>query len=151
MPESFVHRLRFPIWISFIEAITNLTGQSVINAQTNTSLQFRLPCYNASEMTADPFTTFPTVDIAFLDASSAKPTSHFYLKPSEYLAKVADYYCVLATLLPSTNNLISFIGEPGLYNKYLHYDHTNRTVGWINAPKCTPQQMQLVTDPTGYL
>ncbi|GJP37226.1 hypothetical protein CLOM_g21657 [Closterium sp. NIES-68] len=143
MPESFVHMLRASLLISFISNLQEMTGQTFI-FNTTTKEVYRLPCFQNKKNSGDPFTVFPTVDIAFYGRSSngTSPASHFYLKPSEYLVKVSpSRYCVLATSLPPDSFYANYIGEPGLFNKYLFFDYTNATAGWIDAPQCgaTPQ------------
>ncbi|GJP48493.1 hypothetical protein CLOM_g7779 [Closterium sp. NIES-68] len=140
MPESFVHLLREPLFGSLISTLQKMTGHN-LGIKGNYG-SFQLPCFVTKDKHEDPFTTFPTMDIAFNDANTSSPTSHFFLKPSEYLAKVsANRYCVLATKTPAADIYANFIGEPGLFNKYLFIDYTNGIGGWIDAPQCgaTPQ------------
>ncbi|CAI5505480.1 unnamed protein product [Closterium sp. Naga37s-1] len=107
MPESFVHLLRYPLFMDLLEKAE------------------------------DPFTTFPTINIAIPSSDNTSATSHFYLKPREYLAQIAPpTYCVMATYLPADRNYYSYIGEPGLINKYLFLDYTNEIAGWMDAPNC---------------
>ncbi|CAI5974275.1 unnamed protein product [Closterium sp. NIES-65] len=134
MPESFVHLLRYPLFLSLFYALQDLTGQT-FDINVNNNHIFRLLCFANKNKAVDPFTAFPTIDIAFLSPDNT--ISHFYLKPREYLAQVsASEYCVLVTYMLSQAKYASYIGEPGLFNKYLFLDYTNGTAGWIDAPNC---------------
>ncbi|CAI7803766.1 unnamed protein product [Closterium sp. NIES-53] len=131
MPESFVHLLRYPLFMSLLEGLQAMTGHNIIP----TDNIFQLPCFNNKNKAVDPFTTFPTIDIAFLSPDNT--ISHFYLKPRDYLAQVsASEYCVLVTYMLSQAKYANYIGEPAVFNKYLFLDYTNGTAGWIDAPNC---------------
>ncbi|CAI5974268.1 unnamed protein product [Closterium sp. NIES-65] len=70
LPESFVHLIRLPLFISLWNK-------------------------NKEE---DPFSTFPTIDIAFLSPDDSSATSHFYLKRRKYLAQPP--FTRVSTFLP---------------------------------------------------
>ncbi|CAI5463657.1 unnamed protein product [Closterium sp. Yama58-4] len=134
MPESFVHLLRYPLFMSLVDGLKVMTGHNISSGKNDF---YRLPCFTNKNKAEDPFTTFPTIDIAFFSPNSTNATSHFYLKPREYLAQVsASEYCVLVTYMLSQAKYASYIGEPGLLGKYLFLDYTNATAGWIDAPTC---------------
>ncbi|CAI5520031.1 unnamed protein product [Closterium sp. Naga37s-1] len=136
MPESFVHLLRYPLLMDLLDKLADMTGKDLTFYGYDNDM-YRLVCFNNKNAAGDPFTTFPTIDIAFLSADNTSATSHFYLKPREYLAQVAPLtYCVMATYLPADRNYYSLIGEPGLFNKYLFLDYTNEMAGWMDAPNC---------------
>ncbi|CAI5972859.1 unnamed protein product [Closterium sp. NIES-64] len=122
----------------------------------------------------DPFSTFPTIDIAFLSPDDSSATSHFYLKRRKYLAQppftrvslperllsrwISEYH--LGKLRPPTCHSLRLFPnpmrpystflplshpsllatrlciEPGLFNKYLFFNYTNNSVGWLQAPQC---------------
>ncbi|CAI5972877.1 unnamed protein product, partial [Closterium sp. NIES-64] len=92
-----------------------MTGNIFSAAATST--YYQLPCFKNKNKSVDPFTTFPTIDIAFLNLSDTSATSHFYLKPHEYLA------------------------QPGLFNKYLSLDYDNGIAGWMDAPHCRAEPL----------
>ncbi|CAI5513489.1 unnamed protein product [Closterium sp. Naga37s-1] len=134
MPEYFVHLLRYPLFMSLCDGIGEMTGQELCNL-TEKWNTLGIPCFQNKKKAGDPFTTFPTIDIAFLSPDNT--TAHFYLKPREYLAQVsASEYCMLVVSVPHSNNYNSYIGEPALFNKYLFLDYTNKIAGWMDAPSC---------------
>ncbi|CAI5974312.1 unnamed protein product [Closterium sp. NIES-65] len=136
MPESFVHLLRYPLLIDLLDKLADMTGQDLTFYGYDKDM-YRLVCFTNKNKAVDPFTAFPTIDISFLSADNTSATSHFYLKPREYLAQIAPLtYCVMATYLPADRNYYSLIGEPALFNKYLFLDYTNEIAGWMDAPNC---------------
>ncbi|CAI5974280.1 unnamed protein product [Closterium sp. NIES-65] len=123
MPESFVHLLRYPLFMSLLDGLQAMTGNIFSAAATST--YYQLPCFKNKNKSVDPFTTFPTIDIAFLNLSDTSATSHFYLKPHEYLAQSVTGPCK----------------EPGLFNKYLSLDYDNGIAGWMDAPHCRAEPL----------
>ncbi|CAI5513503.1 unnamed protein product [Closterium sp. Naga37s-1] len=114
LPESFVHLIRLPLFISLWSALQNMTGNELAFPVLEND-EFRLLCFENKNKAVDPFTTFPTIDIAFLSPDDSSASSHFYLEPHEYLAQVsASRYCVLVTYLNPKNNYASYIGGNGL-------------------------------------
>ncbi|CAI7736234.1 unnamed protein product [Closterium sp. NIES-53] len=136
MHESFVHLLRYPLLMDLLDKLADMTGQDLTFHGSDKDM-YRLVCFKNKNKAVDPFTAFPTIDITFLSPDNTSATSHFYLKPREYLAQIVPLtYCVMATYLPANRNYYSLIGEPALFNKYLFLDYSNAIAGWMDAPHC---------------
>ncbi|CAI5505474.1 unnamed protein product [Closterium sp. Naga37s-1] len=129
-----VHNAPPPLKQSAVHAATASKSSDLL-VSLSPSLAPHYPSCSIENEAEDPFTTFPTIDIAFISPDNT--TSHFYLKPREYLTNVyGPDYCVLATYTPSERKGVNYIGEPGLVGKYLFLNHNDGIGGWMDAPHC---------------
>ncbi|CAI5974278.1 unnamed protein product [Closterium sp. NIES-65] len=145
MPESFVHLLRYPLSLSLCDRQSEAEAVSQDGIVLNFSL---LLGFGNNNTAVDPFTAFPTIDIAFPFIMNTSRTAHYYLKPREYLAQVSpsEYYMLVNSLDPGSY-YNSFIGEPGLLGRYLLLDYTNQYAGWMYSPHCGAEPLQLPPSP----
>ncbi|CAI5463654.1 unnamed protein product [Closterium sp. Yama58-4] len=83
-----------------------------------------LACFRSDK---DPFTTFPSIRIGFVEGSE------FVVPPSSYVAQVGNKeYCFLCHV-----GDIDIWAAPALYDKQIYVNYANKTFAWIDSPQCS--------------
>ncbi|CAI7854416.1 unnamed protein product [Closterium sp. NIES-54] len=155
LPESFVHLIRLPLFISLWSAKQEQGGGSDqgLPVPLSRRQQRHLPLLSLASRVPRPGFGFSILR-SILEPSQTGDqmvhhTSPYSLSPCNTVAMLHCFsHAAFSFRHPSLSPfpLASTVGascmwwwhgaEPGLFNKYLFFNYTNNTVGWLQAPQC---------------
>ncbi|CAI5513494.1 unnamed protein product [Closterium sp. Naga37s-1] len=116
----FTHFLRLNLIQAILAELGFATAFDQMNADNTT-----LACFRSDK---DPFTTFPSIRIGFVEGSE------FVVPPSGYVAQVGNKeYCFLCHV----GEDIDIWAAPALYDKQIYINYPNKTFAWIDTPQCS--------------